>query len=285
MYDIRDPSSPVRLLNAGSESSAGAESRGDRTSGSDAAYTVVFEDHAGAEARYLALTPAAYHPPAGIVADEPSDLRDAANGADEIIITHDGFYADILPLAAHREAQGLRVEVVRVTDVYDEFSGGVFTPQAIRDFLAYAYSHWTAPAPSYVLLVGDANFDYLDRFGTGSLNYMPTYVFDAMDVGETANDTWLACVDGGDPLPDLFLGRFSARSRADVQAMVNKAIGYEANPTLGAWSSRALYVADDDLPFFETMSENWIAQPSKSMTAVYMPCRRAASTRARRRSK
>jgi hypothetical protein len=165
----------------------------------------------------------------------------------------------------------LRVELVRVTDVYDEFSGGVFTPQAIRDFLTYAYANWQPPAPTYVLLVGDANMDYLDRFGTGSLNYVPTYVFDARDLGQTANDTWFACVDGADPLPDLLLGRLSARSRADVQAMVSKIVAYETDLAPGGWVTRTLFVADDDLTTFETAAERWIGQlpTSHAVQRVY----------------
>ncbi|MBU0511146.1 MAG: hypothetical protein KJ638_05520, partial [Chloroflexi bacterium] len=199
VFDITDPISPVRLLKVESQ----PEGNG---------YTAVFEDHAEAAARYLALTPAQRCSPSALVPDQPSDLRNPANGADEIIIAYEDFYTATLPLAAHREFQGLRVQVIRISDVYDEFSGGFFTPQAIRDFLAYAYVQWTPPAPSYVLLVGDAHLDYLNRFGTGTPNYVPTYIFDATDVGETANDNWFACVGGNDPLPDLFLGRLPARS-------------------------------------------------------------------------
>ena len=50
-------------------------------------------------------------------------------------------------LAALRQSQGLRVKVVDVQDIYDEFSYGMVTPQAIKDFLTYAYENWAAPAP------------------------------------------------------------------------------------------------------------------------------------------
>ena len=43
---------------------------------------------------------------------------------------------------AQRESQGLRVKVVDVADIYDEFSYGLVTPAALRDFLAYAYDNW-----------------------------------------------------------------------------------------------------------------------------------------------
>jgi hypothetical protein len=244
-YDTTDSTRPIRLLNVVSES------EGDR-------YDAVFEDRATAATRYLALTPAQRHPPAGLLPDLPSDLRGPAHGADEIILTYDGFYTDTLPLAAHRQTQGLRVQVVRVSDVYDEFSFGLETSQAIRDFLAYAYVNWTPPAPRYVLLVGDANLDYLDRFGAGRPNFVPTLIFDADDVGQTANDTRLAQVAGDDPVPELVVGRLPARSPADVRAMVARLLAYDVAPA-DPWQSRTLFVADN-VPEHEAISEGWTAQ-------------------------
>ena len=162
---------------------------------------------------------------------------------------------------------------MQLTDVYDEFSAGLTTPQAIRDFLSYAYWNRAPPSPSYVLLVGDAHLGWLDRFQTGNLIYLPSRIFDASEMGETADDTWLARVDGDDPLPDLMLGRFPARSSAGVQAMVAKTIAYDSSPPADPWAGRALLVADDDMPIFETAAEAWIAR----LTPAYLPQRVYAS--------
>jgi hypothetical protein len=45
-----------------------------------------------------------------------------------------------------------------VGDIFDEFSFGEKTPQAIRDFLAYAKDNWRT-SPRYVLLAGKAHGD------------------------------------------------------------------------------------------------------------------------------
>ena len=87
---------------------------------------------------------------AAVVEDSGSDLAETANGADYILITHkdigwDGSgsaYPWLDDLAALRQAQGLRVKLVNVQDIYDEFSYGLVTPQAIKDFLTYAYENW-----------------------------------------------------------------------------------------------------------------------------------------------
>ncbi len=252
VFDLADPGRPVRLLNV-------------QTAPETGAFTAVFEDRPAAATRYLAQTPAAHRSPAGLIADAPSDWRSPAHGADEIILTYDGFYTDTLALAAHRQAGGLRVAVVRVTDVYDEFGDGLATPQAIRAFLAYAYRNWTRPAPRYVLLVGDANLDYLDRFHihtvqfpAGRPNFVPTFIFDAEDVGETANDTWYGQVAGNAPVPDLALGRLPAASQDDVRTMVAKIIAYETAP-VDVWQGRLLFVADN-APEHQAAAELWAAQ-------------------------
>ena len=244
-FDLTDLGRPVRLLNIQTAPEAGA-------------FTAIFEDRPAAATRYLAQTAAGRRSPAGLVADTPSDWRSPAHGADEIILAYDGFYTDTLPLAAHRQAQGLRVAVVRVTDVYDEFGDGLATPQAIRDFLAYAYVNWAPPAPRYVLLIGDANLDYLDRFRTGRPNFVPTFIFDADDVGETADDTWFGQATGHAPVPDLALGRLPARSPDDVRIMVAKIMAYEAAP-VDVWQGRLLFVADN-APEHQAAAELWAAQ-------------------------
>ena len=245
IFDITDPANVVRVVNPVIEEA-------------DGTYTVRFQDTIEGQARYLALTSAQRKTPAAMIVDQPSNLRSPTNAADYVIITHDEFYESMLPLASHRQGQGLQVKTVRVTDIYDEFNYGLFDPQAIRDFLSHAYHHW-AVAPLYVLLVGDANLDFKDNFGTGRLNYVPTHLFETWPVGETPNDNWFVCVSGDDILPDMFIGRISAQRSEDVDAIVEKIINYEQNPSLGDWKQSTLFVADDDQTDFETISQHLIA--------------------------
>jgi hypothetical protein len=130
---------------------------------------VEFEPQTGAAGTrsYVVLSDTALKTPAAIVADTAGDLGNTQNEADYILITHrdlgwdeDGDAYDWLnDLIALRQAQGLRVRVVDVGDIFDEFSYGVTTPAAIKDFLAYAYENWRAPAVQYVMLVGDHSVD------------------------------------------------------------------------------------------------------------------------------
>ena len=95
-------------------------------------------------------------------------------------------------LVSQRQSQGFSVKVVNVEDVFDEFSYGLHTPQAIIDFLARARSSWTR-APGYLLLLGDASYDPRNYTGAGNFDLVPTKLIDTGSAGtstalETASD-------------------------------------------------------------------------------------------------
>jgi hypothetical protein len=183
--------------------------------------------------------------------DEATTLR-STSGADHIIITHEKFYNAIQELATYRRNQGLEVLVVKITDVYDEFSGGISDPGAIKEFLKYAYFNWSI-RPRFVLLVGDTTYDFKDNLGYGASNeiwnYVPTYFYDFEEVlGEVPSDNWFADVveeyaDGDtQPLgiPEIAIGRIPAKFAEDVAKFVEKTIAYEFGSNHG---ENALFVA------------------------------------------
>ena len=231
-YDIGDLWAVARIVSATIEANGGA-------------YRLRFEDQAAGPTHYLAETTTRYAPAPAIVRDTPSDLSNPANGADYIVITHHDFYTDVLPLAAYRQSQGLRVVVADVQDVYDEFSYGVLTPDAIELFLRYAYDNWSPLAPSYVLLVGDGHADFKDYRNTGRKTYIPPRLAYADPyVGEVDADNRYVCTSGGDIWPDMNLGRLPAVTSAEAQGMVQKALNYE-NTVPGDWSRHLAFAADN----------------------------------------
>jgi uncharacterized repeat protein (TIGR01451 family) len=197
------------------------------------------------EERYLALAEGAARGVAGLALAAPSDWRSTSHGADYLIISHADFLEAIQPLAARRAAEGLRVAVVNVREIYDEFAHGLPDPEGIRAFVRYAYEHWQPPAPAYVLLVGDGNYDPKNNLGRGEISYLPPYLA-AVDpwMGETAADNRYVCVDGDDILPDLHLGRLPVKTAQQAQDVVAKILAYEAAAP-GDWQKRVTFVADD----------------------------------------
>jgi hypothetical protein len=254
-FDITDPVSPTHIISTTVEST------------SIYTHTLKFEDTITDRREYLALTAAQRLSPLSIVQDTPSDLHSTSNGADYIIITHSDFAVhlpgdrdDIYDLESHRQSQGLRTMVVDVQDVYDEFSYGILDARAIRDFLAYAYQNWVPPAPSYVLLVGDGNYDFKNNLGNSPPNYVPPYLSRVdPSLGETACDNHYVAVNGDDILPDMHIGRLPVTSSAEASTVINKILDYEQPPPDGDWNQKALFVADnvpDDAGDFVALSDD-----------------------------
>src|SRR5256714_390647 len=187
----------------------------------------------------LAFTAAQMQRPAAIVADVPSNWRQPANAADLVIITRGDVMSAFAPLKAWREQQGYRVALVNVEDLYDEFSYGQKTPQAIKDFLGYAAGNWQG-APRYVVLGGDASYDPKNYLGLGEAEVVPTKLVDT-SLMETASDDWYAEM-GNEGLAAMAVGRLPGRSATEAAAMVAKIVNYEQ----AARPEGVLLVADDD---------------------------------------
>lgn len=222
----------------------------ERMSGFDVApsgttYTLTFEEAIDQE-EYLALTAERRMSPTFLGWYESANLRSPGNRADYIIITHEDFYESVQRLKSIREGDGLTVAVVDAADIYDEFSYGNYDPNAIKDFLTYAFFEWSGPAPSYVLLVGDASYDYRGNVAAGNINYVPTHLFVSQsEYVEVSSDDWFAYLVGDDRLPDMLVGRLSAQTASEVDVLIDKTIGYETNLPPLDWMKRILLVADN----------------------------------------
>ncbi len=233
VYDITTLTRPVQLTGVDVQNITGT-------------YRARFTHRSSAPARFFALTESAIRSVDEAFLDQPSDLINPANGADYLIITHQDFYTAVQPLANDRAARGLRVKMVKVQDVYDEFNFGLLDPQAIRDFLAYAYHNWRPPAPTFVLLVGDGTFDPLNYLGDLRPEFIPPYLADVdYWIGETAADNRYVSVSGDDFLPDMALGRLPVNTSAETTAMVNKILAYEQNPPQDEWNRKVMFIADN----------------------------------------
>lgn len=170
-------------------------------------------------------------------------LLATANAADLIIITHPLFRAESEELAEHRRRHdSLRVRVVDVETVYDEFNHGIKSPLAIRQFIHYADTNWRRPAPMFVLLFGDASLDPQQRVATSrSVDYIPSNGLPPTDYLYTVapNDTTMRWRQ--------FIGRLPASVPADARAMVDKLIAYDAAPP-AAWNKHAIFLAGGTAP-------------------------------------
>lgn len=222
---------------------------------SERGWRVLFEDVYSIPTAYVVGTLDDLMRPDAVELAPSSGLLNPTNSADYVIISHADFLKAIQPLADYRAAQGLEVKVVPVEDIYNDFNHGIFSPFAIQSFLRYAYQVWRKP-PTYVLLVGDATYDYkgaeeayyreIGQSVTLVPNFVPTIHSWSMPWGETAMDHRFVTIAGDDSLPDMFIGRLPVQRQSEVSEVVEKIIAYESNPDTGPWQARLVLIADDD---------------------------------------
>jgi hypothetical protein len=205
-------------------------------------YGVTFSVAGAGQRDLLVITNDQINKPAAIRQTHASQWRTPAHAADLIILTYGDFAASVSALAKARTAQGLRVEVADVDEIYNEFNFGSKSPQAIKDFLQYARANWQTP-PRYVLLVGDASLDPKNYLGLGDWDLMPTRMIEASYM-ETASDDWFVDFDGDD-IPEMAIGRLPARTAAEAALMVGKIVGYDTSES----ASSVMLVADNNIGY------------------------------------
>ena len=232
LWDISDPDAPVALSDT-------VRQGGQVRFVSD-----------GTPRRFVAATAAGLRKPAAMTPVTGGDLRDLPGGADLIIVTVPQFREALQPLVEARQNQGLRVAVVDVAQVYDAFGAGAPGPEAIRAFVQYASSHWTAPAPRYLLLAGDASYDPRGYLKGAELDLVPTQLVRTSFSGWTASDVWYALPDDKTFVPVLAVGRLPAQTAEQLATMVAKTLEYEGGDRDAVWRHDALVVADNDEPGF-----------------------------------
>ncbi|HKA18417.1 MAG TPA: C25 family cysteine peptidase [Blastocatellia bacterium] len=215
----------------------GIEEIGAKVEQHNGGYSATFASPRAGERKFLALANERADRPVGITANQASNLRSKSNAAALVIITRSDFYSAFDPLVQLRAGQGIKTELINIEDIYDEFSFGNKTPQAVKDFLLYAKSNWRS-GPRFVLMGGDSSYDPKNYLGFGDWDIAPSKLIDTA-LMETESDDWLGDFDN-DGLPELGVGRLPARSAEEAATMVAKIIGYEsASP-----SEEMLLVAD-----------------------------------------
>jgi hypothetical protein len=102
------------------------------------------------------------------------------------------------------------------------------TRAAIKAWIQNAYDTWPVP-PEYICIVADAAGNYSIPTGSGE------------------GDHAYVQLDGTDVLADAHIGRLSISTAAELEAIVNKVVGYESNPWSQDdpdWFTRACLVGD-----------------------------------------
>lgn len=215
-----------------------------------------FVREAGTLREYVAFDPAQMPQPAFAGTVPNQDLHGSA-AADMLIITIPALKAAAERLAAYHTAHDqLQVQVALVPDIYNEFASGTPDPTAIRDFVKMFYDRagGNGKGPRYLLLFGDASFDYRHRINANT-NLVPTWESDAsLDfINSYPSDDFFGFLDDADNITDvntrnlldIAIGRLPVQTEAQARQVVDKIMGYHNPANFGPWRNDLTFVADD----------------------------------------
>ena len=159
---------------------------------------------------------------------------------------------------AHREKDGLTVEVVTPEAIYNEFSSGTPDATAYRRLMKMFYDRSSSLGnpPKYLLLFGDGIYDNRgisgEVQGVSWSNMLLTFQSqESLNVYSYATDDYFAFLEdnsGSNFSRDkmcLGVGRFPIRTVTEATQMVDKTISYMENKDSGSWKNNVTFVADD----------------------------------------
>ncbi|MBC8145830.1 MAG: type IX secretion system sortase PorU, partial [bacterium] len=199
------------------------------------------------------------------------DLRGRARDADILVITHESMRTSAQKYVDYRNSLGkLRASYVTTEEIFTEFSSGTYDPTALRDFIGHAYVNWNIK-PQYVILLGDASYDYRN-VATTQMQIVPTYQSidgDAYEENQSRNaDDYFVNLTYPDSKIDLITGRIPVDNVEQADQMLDKIIRYESSRNFAAWRHTTVLSADDDAPCGE--GSDFVGQ-SEDVLYQFMP--------------
>jgi hypothetical protein len=179
--------------------------------------------------------------------------------SDAIYITPGLFFGEAMRLAAFHQPNGIKIHVVNVNDIYNEFSSGSQDVTAIRDFLRMFYTRGSSANDrvKYVTLFGRASYDYKYRVSSNS-NFVPTYQssFTESPTLSYCSDDYYGFLDdnegmwdsGANPKEflDLGIGRLPISNATEARNAVDKIINYYQSDRMADWRNKIVFVSDDE---------------------------------------
>lgn len=212
---------------------------------------------------FIAFDGTGYYEPIEITSVTNQNLHGLTN-AELVIISPVEFLEQASRLATFRnQNDNLNVAIVTPEQIYNEFSSGRQDVSAIRNFARMLYNRNAISANKfqYLLLFGDASYDYKDRISANT-NIIPTYESDVSDNLDNsyATDDYYCLLDDSEGfqckgLLDIGVGRFPVNTIEQAKNAVDKIIRYASNNNSinnlsninpqADWRNTVCFVVDD----------------------------------------
>lgn len=199
-------------------------------------------DLAGDEAWWLADAARLRTPTLAPAAD--IGVLDELSPCDVLVIANDAFAGGMQRWIDRRTDEGYRVRLLKTSEVWDAFFGGVRGAIGLRNAARFAYQQWGAEA---LLLVGDASKDARGLSPDAMPDFVPVHSkHEYVGVDElVALEEWVVKWSWN-AWPSMLMGRLPVGNAAELESVLDKIECYEGGcEPDGAWRRRFLLGADD----------------------------------------
>ncbi|MCB2156238.1 hypothetical protein KQI84_15285 [bacterium] len=187
------------------------------------------------------------------------ELLFPSEATDYLVIASEDTITGVDDLMKMREDDDFAVRKVDVDSIYAIFSYGYMKYEPIHTFLRQAFNDWPGARLQRVLLVGEASeFWWQYSFPTAGIspNQIPIFGWGQRGVTIRGDDSY-ALICGNGPLADIEIGRIPSSDYEETVKAGKRIQEYEDAPPAGPWSTRHLFITDDE-PEFARVSERVI---------------------------
>ncbi len=191
------------------------------------------------------------------------NLRSQNTQVDYLGITHPSFFTSVNNYVNYISSSfSVTSQLVSVDDIYDEFGYGYPTAEAIRDFVIYKFQSAPQPKPSYLVLFGDANYDFkkyrtISQGIVGGGNFIPSCGFPVSDPFFTIWDST------GIRLPQMYVGRIPLNSSSEMDYYRSK-VQNNVDKPYDDWNKKYLFFSGgranvpDEIALYKSVNDSVI---------------------------
>jgi hypothetical protein len=244
---------------------------------------------------FIAFTGSTFKTPAlfGSVGNQNIHALGQSERIDMVIVSPARLISQAEELAEiHRNhpEEPLNVEVVRLNQIYNEFSSGMRDVTAIKWLMKMIYDRADNNPdllPRYLLLFGDGSYDNVN-FTQSNTNLIPTYqsLNSLSPTRSYVSDDYFGLLSDDDgesstDLMDISVGRLVVKNQAEAASVVSKIRRYIENPqsadptcsdngsSFGSWRNIIALVADDEDGNDHMEKSRTISEQIESYTKVF----------------
>jgi hypothetical protein len=200
--------------------------------------SIVFTDTVNTNDAYVVLNSSGSLKPVFYYKKNFVNLRQSRQ-VDYIAITHPAFLNAVQNYVnSIGQMYSVNPIAVNVNDIFDGFAFGYPYPESIKDFVGNSLQNWQQPLPEYLVIFGDAEYDYKHfiQKSTGLVgggNFVPAY-------GSPVSDNWYSVFNDSIFLPQLKVGRIPINNISDLNFYLGKVQNNSDSPFI-EWNKDYLF--------------------------------------------